>query len=481
MLDNISLATIIFFIIGFLLSITGLLIVPRNRKPSAGMAWLLVIFLLPYVGWILFLLLGTNKLPKKRRDSQTVLDYIIDKRVAALKDEMIDIVPTKYQSVARLATSLGRMPPLPGQSESFMTDYGKTIDAIVKDIDAARTSVYVEYYILTLDRTTTPVFTALKTAVDRGVEVRVLFDWWGVQKFKGYKPMVKFLQLHHIPYHAMLPLKISFRDYLRPDLRNHRKLLVIDQKLGYVGSQNLIARSYNRKDGIVYDELVVRLKGVVVKELSALFAYDWSIESDEPLSHALSDELQLPAVEDTSLLQILPSGPSYHDQNNLKVFTFAINRAEHDIFIANPYFVPSEDLLVAIVSAVKRGVRVRMINSEAIDQWMVGHAQRSYYDEILEAGVELYLYKKPALLHSKFLVIDEEMAIVGSSNLDIRSFELNQELSLIIYSKAETKRLLAIRDLYLERSYKLDLEKWRKRKIRRQLFDSVARLTSNIQ
>jgi len=481
MFTHLSAAAIITYAIGFLLSIAALLIVPRNRKPTAGMAWLLIIFLLPYIGWVLFFILGTNKLPRKRRNSQDALDQIIDKRVVELRDTMNEAVPAKYQSVARLVTSLGHLPPLPGYVSEYVTDYQKAIDGIVDDLNNAHTNIYLEYFILTLDKTTKPVFEALRQAAERGVEVRVLYDWWGSRKYSSYRSMRKYLRTHNISALPMLPPKFSLKEYLRLDLRNHRKLIVIDQQVGYMGSQNLIRRNYGRKDDIVYDELVVRLTGAVVQELGAIFAYDWSVETDEQLAHVINTELLEVPEANASLLQVLPSGPSYNDENNLKVFTLAVSRAEHDIFIANPYFVPSEPLLSAIVTAAKRGVRVRMINSQAIDQWMVGHAQRSYYEELLLAGVEVYLYKKPTLLHAKFMLIDDELGIVGSSNLDIRSFELDQEISLLIYNERDVQRLMAVRDEYLTKSFPIKLDTWRRRRITSQLLDSVARLTSNIQ
>lgn len=480
--SNVPAIVIAGYVLGFLLSVTALLVVPRNRKPNAGMSWLLVIFLLPYIGWILFLLLGTNKLPKKRRNSQAAIDDIIDKRVVELRETMVDVVPEKYRAIAKLVSTLGHLPPLPGYVSEYIDDYHKAIDDLVDDLNNAHASIYFEYYILTLDTATKPVFEALKNAAERGVEVRILYDWWGARKYrKTYKRMLRFLKQHKLSYRPMLPFTLSFRDYLRPDLRNHRKLVVIDQQIGYVGSQNMIKRNYGRKDDIVYDELVVRLTGPVVQELSAMFAYDWSVETDESLSHVLATELLEVPESNASLLQILPSGPSYNDVNNLKVFTLAINRAEKEVFIANPYFVPSEPLLSAIESAVKRGVRVRMINSQVMDQWMVGHAQRSYYNELLKAGVEVYLYKRPVLLHSKFILVDDELAIVGSSNLDIRSFELDQEISLVIYDAHAVQRLLPIRDAYLEKSFPLKMHAWRTRGFFPQLLDSIARLTSNIQ
>ncbi|GMA35067.1 phospholipase D-like domain-containing protein [Demequina litorisediminis] len=155
--------------------------------------------------------------------------------------------------------------------------------------------------------------------------------------------------------------------------------------------------------------------------------------------------------------------------------------AKTDIVIVNPYFVPSEALLEAIVSAAHRGVRVSMINSEAMDQWMIGYAQRSYYGVLLEAGVEIYLYKAPTLLHSKYIVVDGEVAIVGSSNMDMRSFELNSELSLISYDEAVAKQMTAITATYQAASNRLTLDAWRQRPRYRRTLENITRLTSAIQ
>jgi len=481
MFSHVSFITILTGIVGFLLNLLALLIVPRNRKPAAGMAWLLVIFLVPYAGWIIFLLLGTYKLPKNRRDSQKAIDKIIDHRVSGMSDQMIADVPEKYRSIAQLATSLGSLPPLYGTTTHFLPDYTKAIEAITNDIEKAKTNVYLEYFILKRDIATENLFQALRSASERGVEVRVLYDWWGSRKYKGYKKMLAFMDDSGISYHAMLPLTFSLKNYLRFDLRNHRKITIVDHRVAYIGSQNLISRFYDRKDTIYYDELVVRLTGTIINSLKPLFAYDWSVESDGPLLHVLNDVFANENQPGSSLLQILPSGPSYKDENNLKVFIQAIYRAERSIFIVNPYFVPPDSLLAAITSAAKRGVRVCMINSEAIDQWMVGHAQRSYYEELLLAGVEIYLYTKPILLHSKFIIIDDEMAFVGSSNMDMRSFDLDQELSLIIYDPVSVADLRVIRDQYLEKSKQIGLKEWRQRPLYIQLLDNITRLTSNLQ
>ena len=476
------------YVLVVLLNIVALLIVPRNRKPSSGTAWLLVIFLLPFLGWILFLILGSNKLPKSRRDVQSSVNAIVDKEYSAIKKvttlrQVVGVpVPKKYQAVAQLTESLGRLPVIDKSSIQPITDYNETIEQIVKDIARAKHVVYIGYYILTLDDTTEPLFAALEAALERGVEVKVLYDAFGSRGFDGYKPMKKRLDAAGIRHYPILPLRLPGKNYTRPDLRNHRKIVVIDQNIGYTGSQNLVTRNYHRKDDIVYDELVVRLVGPIVYELNAIFLADWHAESGDPLKTFRSKLIPSKIKGSSSaLMQMLPSGPGYPDENNLKVFVQLLYEAERSILIVNPYFVPPEPLMAAIVSAARRGVKIQMVNSEAKDQWMVAHAQRSYYEQLLKAGVDIYLYKKPTLLHSKCMVIDEEVAVIGSSNMDFRSFELISELSLICYDIKIAKQISKIGETYIAHSNQLALHKWQERSRFKRIVDNLARLSSSLQ
>ena len=292
------------------------------------------------------------------------------------------------------------------------------------------------------------------------------------RKFKEY----------NIPAYPMLPVKLPGAGFVRPDLRNHRKLVVIDHAIGYTGSQNLIDRSYHRKDTIVYDEFVVRVTGPIVSQLAIVFSTDWYTEVGVPINNPIPN-LHNDIVHDPtkSLAQLIPSGPGYEDDNNLRVFIHAIYIAQLSITIVNPYFVPTDELMTAITSAARRGVHVKMINSAVIDQWLVGHAQRSYYQKLLESGVELYLYKRPTLLHSKFIIIDNDLTFVGSSNLDVRSFELDYELTLIAYDLSFAGKMGAIAQKYQEKSRQVTLKGWMQRKPIRQAFDTIARLTSSLQ
>lgn len=467
--------------------IAALLIVPRRRLPTAGMAWILFILFLPIVGWLGFFVLGNYKLPKRRRELQERSNASIDALLAQLRarkglfSKVVDpTVHPKWQSVVELTHAYSRFPSFAGNTLKTLDEYDDIIQRICDDIDSAKQSVYVEYYIFTHDSATAPLIDALARAKQRGLEVRVLYDSWGSRKYKGRKAMIQAFESAEIPYRAMLPLQLPGRGYVRPDLRNHRKIVTIDGLVGYTGSQNLVERHYERKDDIYYDELVVRVTGPIVGELSALFETDWAAEGGKRLEHAkLAKQAtyKLPGAA----MQVLPSGPGYPDENNLRVFTHIFHLAEKSLTIVNPYFVPPESMLSAIVTAAQRGVSVTMINSASIDQWMVGYAQRSYYDALLQAGVKIYLYPSPVFLHSKFFVADDEMVVVGSSNMDMRSFELDSELSLLSYDKTVANNMNAVAAKYRKKSSELTLQEWQKRSHGQQLIENFARLTSALQ
>jgi cardiolipin synthase len=218
-----------------------------------------------------------------------------------------------------------------------------------------------------------------------------------------------------------------------------------------------------------------------VLQLEAVFINDWLAETGQVLDDHTADFSHQLQEKGTMMAHIAPSGPGYEYENNRKLFTSLFHAAEKRITIVNPYFVPDQSLMSALTSATARGVKVTLVNSEAIDQVMVAHAQRSYYEELLRSGADIYLYKKPALLHSKFAIIDDDACFVGSSNMDIRSFELNQELTLISYDEEFVASMQQVTDGYLKKSRKVSRAEWAKRPSRKQLLDNLARLTSSLQ
>ena len=472
--------------IGLLL--VALFIIPENRRPSAAMAWLLLIFLIPVLGIVAFLLLGSPKLPKRRRDAERILGHAVVKALDQAEERwshsnhlLHTEVSQKYSGVSRLAQRLTFLPPFAGNIVQPLHNYEQTIACIIQDVSQARHFVHIEYYIFVLDETTEPLFSAIESARRRGVIVRVLYDAFGTRKFPRRKEMLARLRKCGAEVHAMLPLRLPGKFYTRPDLRNHRKLVVVDGEVGYTGSLNMVERAYHRKDSIVYDEMVVRLEGPIVLQLEAIFLTDWHSETGIILSEPRRNFEKQLVARGTSITQVIPSGPGYQYENNLKAFNGSFYQARSRITIVNPYFVPDESLQMALTNAALRGVEVVLVNSEAIDQRMVAHAQRSYYQEMLDAGVKIYLYKAPTLLHSKYILIDDDLLLVGSSNMDIRSFELNQELMLAVYDAKVVSQLETITLSYLKRSRRLTKKEWAQRSVGQRFLDSVARLTSSLQ
>lgn len=474
--------SVIALIIDWTLRIIFLIYVPRGRKPTAAMAWLLAIFLVPIVGVLLFIIFGSPKLSRRRRAQQHSIDTLIESLTHSIDDTppgLNLLERERYMPLIMQNKELGKLPAHRGNTITVIDDYQKMIDDMVDQIKTAEQYIYIEYYIIALDKTTRPVFDALEAAVARGVKVYMLFDALGARNFKGYKKMTRHLTKIGVQWRRVLPIRFTPSRYNRPDLRNHRKIVVIDGVVGYIGSFNLIDRTYHRKDDIIYDELVVRMTGPIVQQCAAVFAGDWFSETGE----APTSLLEPIVVEKKGgiLAQVLPSGPGYEHENNLKLFVSLLYAAKKRVVITNPYFVPDDALLTAVITAAKRGVEIIIINSQVKDQWMVGHAQRSYYQELLEAGVTIYLHNQPVLLHSKHVTVDDDIAVIGSSNMDIRSFQLNLECVVAVYDTSVVKQLKKIQDKNLANSYQITLTEWQERPPHKALLDSLARLTASLQ
>ena len=472
-------------IIDLVIRVIAVIVVPRNRRPTAGMAWLLAIFFIPILGILLFLLIGNPKLPKHRREKQAEVDEFIRESTHGV-ERVSDSTnwPPWFDGVVQLNRNLGAMPLIGSNSASLIGDYEGSLDGDDGgDRDGAAVR-HVEFYIFAYDRTTAPFFDALGEAVARGVEVRVLMDHIASLRVKGYRKTLKRLDRMGVRWQLMLPVQPFRGRYQRPDLRNHRKILVVDGEVGFMGSQNIIDRSYNKpgniRRGLKWKELVARVEGPIVSGLEAIFATDWYLETGEAPMREIVPLGQEGAAQDLDC-QVVPSGPGYNNENNLKLFLALMYAAEERIILTSPYFVPDEAMLRAISGATQRGVHVELFVSEIGDQALVYHAQRSYYEALLRAGVKIWLYQAPYILHSKHFTIDDDVAVIGSSNMDIRSFELNMEVSLLVRGASFVREMRAVEDGYRRESRELTLDEWMTQRLRSTVLDNLARLTSALQ
>jgi cardiolipin synthase len=475
---------ILVFVTDVTVRILAIIIVPRNRRPTAAMAWLLAIYFIPIIGVLLFLLIGNPRLPRKRRKKQQQInDYIRTTSHGLDLGTLRPDPPLWFAQLVRLNRNLGAMPLSGENAARLISGYQESIDEMAAAIRQATTYVHVEFYILQCDETTAGFFDALEDAVKRGVVVRVLLDHWANRGKPFYTETCRRLDAMGASWKLMLPVQPLRGKYQRPDLRNHRKLLVVDGHIGFMGSQNVTDSTYNLrkniKRGLHWVDMMARVEGPVVASVNAVFLSDWYSETDEIVEgielfqvHTGSGDLDC---------QVIPSGPGFEFQNNLKLFMTLLFAAREKIIIVSPYFVPDEGLLLAIQTACQRGVHVELFVSEEGDQAMVYHAQRSYYEELLRGGVKIWMYKKPFILHSKSMSIDDEVAVIGSSNMDMRSFGLNLEISLLVRGEDFVSQLRAVEDEYRALSRELTLDEWQQQPLRSTVLDNLARLTSALQ
>ncbi len=483
--DPVDLIAIIAVALHVVLGSIAVILISARRRPSTAIAWMLTIIFIPYLGAIAFFLVGLSRLPKRRREKQREVSELILARTEGLdRVSHRDEWPEWLGSSVRLNENLGALPMVGGTRAELTDDYEGSIASMAADIDTAQSYVHVEFFILALDDTTEPFFAALERAAARGVTVRVLSDHLMSILSPARKPTLARLAAMGAEWHGMLPLRPLRGQWQRPDLRNHRKLVVVDGRVGHTGSQNMVAANYGKKKaikrGLHWHEVMVRLEGPVVRELDAVFVTDWYSETDKLLP---LDTTPVVLGDDPTLLdaQVLPSGPSFENDNNLKLYTTLIHKAERQVSITSPYFVPDEAIQLAIITAASRGLLVELYVSEVGDQFFVYHAQRSYYEDLLRAGVRIYLYRAPTVLHSKHFTIDDDVAIVGSSNMDIRSFSLNMEVSVMVHGADFVQRMREIEASYRAQSRELQLDEWVRRPRGEKVRDSLARLTSSLQ
>lgn len=459
----------------WIIRLVMLVYVPQRRSPAAARSWLLLIFIFPIPGLILYSIFGRPYLSSRRIQLQ-------QRAAEAVRTTRQNIVQEygsrpelsgQFAHAVTLARNLGDFGIVGGNQVVLLTDYQGAIDRLVNDIDGAVHNVHLLYYIFAHDDTGMRVADALASAVTRGVSCRVLMD--GLGSKQGLRTLAPRMRAAGIEVIETLPVRLWRRRSARFDLRNHRKIAVIDGQTAYVGSQNLVNRDF--KPGIIYEELVVRMTGPGVLQLQAIFLTDYVAETGKDLFKPEFFPHQI-ATGNTAA-QALPSGPGFPQANVERLVVSLLYSAQRRVVITTPYFIPDEPLLDAMKIAVLRGVEVHLVVSRQADQVLVCQAQRSYYDELLEAGVRVHVYREH-LMHAKHLSFDDQISVIGSSNLDLRSFLLNEEISLIVYDPEVAAALCHIQERYFAESDELQLEAWRGRPRLTKVLENTARLVDSV-
>ncbi len=474
-------------IAGWVIILGALIVVPFRRSVAEARSWLLVFFAIPPVALLLYFIIGRPEHSAVRKARFAKLPAIITRSLGwrdvpervAEADEQAMALTDKQIDSSKLAHALAGMPLLPGNKLELLPDYDGSIDRMITDIDAATGHVHLEFYIFAADATGRKVMDALVRAKGRGVTCRVLVDAMG--SFTSAHLVERRMKKAGIAIHRILPLARRWNSS-RIDLRNHRKIAVIDGRIGYTGSQNII----NAADGkassgsgssMANKELVVRCEGPIVSALQAVFVADWFLETEVELAgeslYAAEEHVgDIPA-------QLLPSGPDFQKGGIDLYFTNAIYDANDAVVITTPYFIPNDALIAAMKTAILRGVSVTLIVPMRTDSKLVTLAQRSYFANLLEAGVDILIYDK-GFLHAKHMRIDHCLAIIGSSNMDQRSFELNAEVSLIAYNEPAARALETVEQAYARDGHYLDADAWLKRPIYVKVLENCARMMSDL-
>ena len=449
-----------------------LIYVPQKRSAAASRTWLLFIFLVPWPGLIVYWLFGRIYLPARRLQMQKRASRFIREAQAQIGARVAaepELSPALL-CIPELARQLGDFDVLAGNRVEILVDYTGTIDRVIADIDSAKKHVHMLFYIFLSDESGQRVGKALMRAANRGVQCRVLMD--AVGSGGGLERLAPVLRSGGIEVREMLPVGLFRRNTARFDLRNHRKIAVIDGTTGYTGSQNIADPKF--VSGYPNEELMVRLTGPVVAELQAMFLADHYFETGTVLDPKDLFPDQVHAGR--SPCQLVPSGPGYLRENGRELIVAMLYAAQERIVVTTPYFVPDEPFLHAICAArLRRGVKVHLVLSRHANQMITQFAQRSYYDDLLEAGIEIHLYR-PRFLHAKHLTIDDEIALIGSTNMDIRSFALNAEINLVVYDRSIVRELRRLQESYFANSERLNAAAWKKRPLVDKVIQNTARL-----
>jgi cardiolipin synthase len=455
-------------------------ILRRQFAPGAAVAWLGIIFLHPYIGLALYMVVGETRLGPGRVQRHRKL---VEKFRSAMQEACglqndncsLELAPA-YEPMVRQALTISGLPVLGGNAVEFLPETAMLIDRLTADIDAATSHVHLLYYIIAPDAAGERVVAALERAARRGVKCRVIADAVASRNFfRGACAMSNRLRAAGVQVTPALPVAPIQRELPRMDLRNHRKLGVIDGCIGYVGSHNLINPDYGGRKGGPWIDLTGRLTGPIVSELAVVFAEDWGFETDEILDVPTRGDC-VPLNQGTPM-QVVPTGPTSPDESFRRVFLAAIQCARTRVMMTTPYFVPDETTLVSLMMAVDRGVDVTLLLPKEPDHLFTAAAGRAHFSRLMSGGVKIYLFK-PGLLHTKSTTVDDMFAVFGSANLDVRSFNLNFEMTVLLYGAEVTERLRKIQEGYLANSIPVDPVEWERRSVLRRYTESALALLS---
>ena len=477
----------VFFLIILIISIlVSIAILLENRDPIRASSIILLLFILPGIGLIIYFFLGRNYRKKKmfeaKKDSDRLFIYKLKKQIKIGSEELInkhhDVLDNKSLLAKMLLndnyfglTGNNNLKPLINGEEKF--------PELFNDLENAKDHIHIEYFIIENGI----LFEQLKSVLLRkrieGVTIRIIYDDFGSRHLKNKS--IEELKKAGI---EIYPFYKTYFPYManRINYRNHRKIVVIDGKTGFIGGLN-ISDKYNNnvspKKSFYWRDTHLKIEGPAVRYLQYIFLLDWQFSSGQMLLYNLHFFPTLEKNHSNKLVQIISGGPDLLRETVMTAYFKAIVDAEKECFITTPYFIPSQGIITALKQAALSGIDVRLLVPDKSDSWLLNSASNTYYYELLASGVKIFRYKK-GFVHAKTLVIDDNLSIIGSANMDYRSFDYNFEVNAIIYDK-DFHTLMKKQFLKdLEDSEQITLEEWESRPLRIKLKESVVRLLSPI-
>ena len=443
------------------LAVIARILLRPHRDPASRIAWIVVVGALPLLGMFAYLLLGEVNIGRRRvkRLHAVLMRMAPFMHSGANRDaaRAADI-PERYQHLFQLGRSISGFDPVAGNSAQLMPDSNATIDAMVADIDAARDHVHLLFYIWLPDHNGRKIIEALKRAAARGVTCRAMADDLGSRTLIRSEHW-QALRAAGVHVAAGLPIGNPLLRALRGrvDLRNHRKIVVIDNRITYCGSQNCADPEFLVKAKYApWVDAVMRFEGPIARQNQMLFASDWETYVDENLDDLLSRPAPLPTPGGVTA-QVIGTGPTVRYSAMPEVFESLMFAARRELIVTTPYFVPDESLQNALCTTAYRGVETTIVFPARNDSWVTAAASRSYYADLLAAGVRIYEYEG-GLLHTKSLTLDGEVTLIGSANMDRRSFELNYENNILFYDPTLTNAMRERQHDYIARSHRVTKE-----------------------
>ena len=448
-------------------------VITENRNPSKSLAWILALMFLPVVGLVLYLFFGQSLRNERMLSKQNRLLLQASNKPPKVDLETLHLSENSRRLLT-MCQKLGNAYYYPGNDVRMYTKGREKFADLIDDLRNAKHFIHMQYFIFRDDHLGCQIRDELVAAVQRGVEVRVLFDDMG--SWTVSRRFFRNMQKNGIDVHPFM--RVAFPNpSLRINYRNHRKIVVIDGKIGYIGGMNIADRYVDGDDDHSWRDTHLRIEGPAVHGLQISFAIDWSYECKT----LLSDGFYFPPVEPIGDkgIQIITSGPIGEWENIALMCQKIVSMAHRYVYIQTPYFLPTDTLINALSVAALSGIDVRIMLPNRPDSIILRWGSFSYIAQMLQAGVKIYLYMS-GVLHAKTIVADDELVSIGSANFDFRSFEHNFETNALIY---DTELALSVkRDFCNDAAECREVSaiEWQERPWTQKMCESVVRLISPV-